>query len=688
MFVGGLLRGALMFGKLFQGKDGGAPRGSAVSPTMIIDTGDEPTPAFMLRATGLHRLTMVAALPETINGQDAYELRRLNPSDPHELGLLWEAFSKSVAFEKHRRGLRITDERGALLPVTFTDEEGFIVDVIANDDGSETYIIASDAEASATIGEHREWQRLSREVQCPAWVGLVAPTEQHRAWMANYGMRPLLRLKLESFHVAARVPDDPFRPPSTLHGDAQFAWIDHIAASPAVAFAADLERPVGAPLGYFSAGHFRQGDAHADYVYSRGEGHRLVVGPPGSGKFTAVIAPLMLGADDAAIVVFDVANGEAFTQTSSWRRELGVDDGRTTEVLDPFGITGAPSASVNPLDLLRTDDPYLLETAKRLADAIFIPTAGVKDSDYWDSQARDLLAALLIHVATAEPEGQRNLARLRRIIRRPIDAELIGALEQNAIAGGFLQDMAANLVAAVEAGADKNTFYVQQTLATNTAFLDLPSIQEVTATSTLDLAALRQAANTLYVVVPEHEMVTVNRWLRLIYTVIMETARGAGAAALHVILDEFPSFGRFPRVVDDMARVRKFGMHMHVIVQSLSQLKDRYGDGWEQFTGSARLLQVMGANDELTQSYVARRMGRTTARATSTSHNRGTGHGGSDGESQSWVGVDLLAPDQLGRFNPAECIVIAEATHPLRLAKLHYFEDRELAERAGLSVQS
>ena len=461
----------------------------------------------------------------------------------------------------------------------------------------------------------------------------------------------------------------------------------------------------GFPLGIMVAADFIPEDDRRGIYMEDAEGHRLIVGPPGSGKFTSAIAPLLLTADAHSAIIFDVANGEAAIKTSGHRASLG-----PVAVLDPFGMTGAAGSAFNPLDLLRADDPAILSKARRLADALMMFSKGGGDADYWNGQASNFMVALLIHVATSpDEEGRRTLQRVREIVRRPFSIDrddaagfraalvegdwqeaeriwpnglLLDAMKENLIAGGIVRDEAENITAA-EGG--KNAFYIQQTMRENTAFLDLPEVQRVTAATDFDIASLRRGVATLYIVVPEYELHNVNRWLRLLYASIMEQMRQIGDAAtatrLHVILDEFPAFGRFDRVKADMALVRKWGNNMHVVVQSLEQLDRIYGRGWQEILGVSMYRQLLGANDLATARFFSDSIGKTTVAATSQTHSRASA-GGSQSTSQSWQSEPLLSVDQIMQMDRDLTVVLVEGKRPLKLHKWHYYQDSYLSGRA------
>lgn len=605
----------------------------------------------------------------------------------------WEralfVIQRAALFEAQRRGFKITDDTNDFIAPEVTPH-GFLIEEHENEDGSVDAIVAADvlepvsrqdydfaAKQLRLIGRYTNWNRTMAQ----PWRG--------RSFGDGYV--PLYRPVLKTVRlVDAPSNENPFRPRSTEKGAAQWAWVDEMRASPMIGYlpgqdadwSARFDAP-GAPLGGFFKRNW--GDwPEDDYaeIFMRGEGHRIVVGPPGSGKFTAAFAPLLLMTDNASAVVLDVASGEAARITAPWRATLG-----PVLVIDPFGVSGLESGSLNPLDFLRADDPDILQAAKRLTDALFIVQSGSSNDEYYNDQARDVLTAYLLHVATDFSEkNRRTLQRVRELIRRPLTDDVLAAMQDNPIAGGVVRDTAANLVAAMKADAERNTFYVTQTLRANTAFLDLPAVQKATEKTSFDPRELRRQVSTLYVCLPESQLAPVGRWLRLVYATIMEQVREKGAVPLHVLIDEFPALGRFSRVKDDMALVRKFGIHIHIATQSLTQLEGIYGPEWQSFMAAARYQQLLGANDQMTAEYFSAGLGRTTRRSTSTSQSRSTG-GGSQSESAGWEAADLMSPDELRRMPPETTIVIVEGMNPLTLIKHHYFAggllDGRLANEAG-----
>lgn len=676
-------------------KDGkGTPASGAISPVMQVSANEEKeaTPEFAARLTGLFNVEYVQN-ERTSQGLIQWVIATQDHTDPRDVGRALDAYYSSVHYERYKRGLPLNNDAGERNPITYIDD-GAIIETIEREDGSEVTLVATGVTGCVSEADYAKAKELELAGHYVHWTGQVAGRvsyegEKQRvrrgAGYNDLAVQPLYTLKIEERVTRNAVSNaNPFAPPSTLHGDAAFAWWGDLQTSRATRWFWDDEGErdlSGMVLGQFQSGRYSN-DKRIAWVQTVGEGHSLTVGAPGSGKFTAGIAPLLLTADAASIIVFDVKNGEAARKTGRHRARLG-----DVLVLDPFGVSGHASGALNPMDVLKANDPGIVVKARNLVEALYVENETRGDDDFWNSSARSLLTAFLIHVATSPTEeGNRTLKRVREIIRTPLtsstnprSAAILKAMSENLEGGGIVRDKAEGILAGIESGADKQTHGIQSTLEAQTDFLDIDEVQAVTATTTLDPVALRQKVGTLYVVVPESKLKIVSRWLRLIYQTIMGNVREDGVP-LHVVIDEFPALGYFPRVVEDMARVRSLGIRMHVIVQSLSQLQQIYRDGWQTFTANAKFLRVLSANDEMTQKHVSSRLGKTTIRTRTQTANRNAGGGGGSSQSNAFTGAPLMTPDQVGRLDAEEMLVIVEGEKPLRLAKVHAYEHEQLRQ--------
>jgi type IV secretion system protein VirD4 len=157
----------------------------------------------------------------------------------------------------------------------------------------------------------------------------------------------------------------------------------------------------GDPRQYVVAAGPVLGRAGRSLLRYEDEGHILTIAPTGSGKGISAVIPNLLDYP-GSVLVLDL-KGENYAVTAARRARFG-----PVLVLDPFRITGADSAAVNPLDLLDPASELCDADAATLAHLLVLP-ATEGDTAFWEDEAAALLAGLLLYVAALEPEARRHL---------------------------------------------------------------------------------------------------------------------------------------------------------------------------------------------------------------------------------------------------------------------------------------
>ena len=84
-------------------------------------------------------------------------------------------------------------------------------------------------------------------------------------------------------------------------------------------------------------------------------------------------------------------------------------------VLDPFGVTGIPSAAFNPLAVLDPASLDVAEEAATLADALVYDAPGEAGEAHWNEEAKALIAGLLLYIVAEEPRERRTLVDPARL---------------------------------------------------------------------------------------------------------------------------------------------------------------------------------------------------------------------------------------------------------------------------------
>ncbi|WP_235047672.1 type IV secretory system conjugative DNA transfer family protein [Limimaricola cinnabarinus] len=411
-----------------------------------------------------------------------------------------------------------------------------------------------------------------------------------------------------------------------------------------------------------------------------------------------------------SVLVID-PKGENARITGEAREDFG-----TVHVLDPFGVSGRPSAAYNPLDRLGADSPDLSEDAASLAEALVVDPPGQSGDAHWNEEAKALLGGLIMFCVAHEDPGRRTLASVREYLTLPPDrlAALLALMQESDAADGLVA-RAANRFAGK---ADREAASVMSNAQRHTHFLDSPRIAKVMARSDFAFADLRYRTTSVFLVLPPNRLDAYSRWLRLLVAQgLQDIARDAEVTAppsrpkvphsaavtyarevagLRVpyraperpqeaprrpsgpvlfLLDEFAALGRLEAVERAMGLMAGYGLQLWPILQDMSQLRDLYGARASTFVANAGVQQVFGVNDFETAKWLSQSMGqetigyRTESRRPGDMPTMGT----------SITGRDLLTPDEIMQL-PPECQLLRLQGQPPAIArKLRYYADREFA---------
>ena len=130
-----------------------------------------------------------------------------------------------------------------------------------------------------------------------------------------------------------------------------------------------------------------------------GPAHLLTMAPTRTGKGVGTIIPNLLTADRSVICIDP--KGENAKIAGRARQQFG-----PVHVLDPFGVTGQPSAAFNPLDQLDPAGLDVAEDASTLADALVFDEPGMAGEAHWNEEAKALIAGLILHIGVVSENGK------------------------------------------------------------------------------------------------------------------------------------------------------------------------------------------------------------------------------------------------------------------------------------------
>ncbi|HVR08849.1 MAG TPA: type IV secretory system conjugative DNA transfer family protein [Thermoanaerobaculia bacterium] len=436
----------------------------------------------------------------------------------------------------------------------------------------------------------------------------------------------------------------------------------------------------GDPRRYVVAAGPILGRAGRSLLRYEAEGHILTVAPTGSGKGVSAVIPNLLDYP-GSVLVLDL-KGENHAVTAARRARFG-----PVLVLDPFRITGAETAAVNPLDLLDPDSELCDADAATLAHLLVLP-ATEGDTAFWEDEAAALLAGLLLYVAALEPEDRRHLGTVRQLLTlAPADwQKLLLDMAASDRAHGLIARAANRL----SQKADRERSGVVSTAQRHTHFLDSPAILRTLATgpATFDLAALKTQTLSVYCALPPERLASHGRWLRLLAGAAVHAMLRTPGLPQHrvlMLLDEFAQLGHLQPVEQALTLLRGYGVRLWLLCQDLAQLRAAYRTMSDSLLANAAVLQAFGTNDLATADYLSRRTGQATVLAAGENRSSGQSFG------QAWLptrqsglnlsasetGRPLLLPDEILRLDPAEQLLLIAGREPLLVERVNYLRDPE-----------
>ena len=356
-----------------------------------------------------------------------------------------------------------------------------------------------------------------------------------------------------------------------------------------------------------------------------GPRHALTVAPTRSGKGACAIIPNLLTLDRSVIVVDP--KGQNAAVTSGFRSAV-----TRSFLLNPFNEHGLGTSRFNPLAHFSIDDANVFADVASLSEALII-TEG-KDP-HWPDSARNLISVLILHLLATRGKDA-ALPQIREFLGLP-HAALVKEIEKmmrsphpfiSELAGQFLEntDEIKNIVS---------------TARTQTKFLSDPLFSDpATGVLTGDdfrMRNLKKELSTLYLILPMRHMAAYSRFLRLIVVSALDqlTSTTGGIRTLFM-LDEFAALGHLSAIENAFSLAAGYNVQIWPFLQSLSQLRDVYGEtAWMNFLSGCGFTQWFAPADEFTAEYISKRIGDFTQFVANTSHGTSEGSGDNTGFSHT-----------------------------------------------------
>lgn len=418
--------------------------------------------------------------------------------------------------------------------------------------------------------------------------------------------------------------------------------------------------------------------------YNR-DGHLMTIAATRSGKGVGTVIPNLL--EYLGSVLVTDPKGENYAATAKYR---SMRLGQQTVPLDPFRLAVTPADqpvwAINPLDLINLDGEDYVETAMLLADMIAGQSVDTKDS-HWQLEAKALLFAYILHVASLDDRSACNLITVRQLITQPPEEmkKTWNRMKYSRIdqvregAGRILQK------------SDRERSAVFSTAQSRTHFLASPRMQAVLKSTNVRLSSLKKGLMSLYLIIPREYLTVYAPWLRLMiacaYNVCTSRAETmANRSAPHhrvlFLLDEFANLGYMSNIKEAVSLGAGYGITLWLILQDLAQLRRTYKDEWESFVANSDVIQAFAIQDPFTSEKITGMLGTMTIweRRLAKASRREGSHlkaGYSEGSRP------LIKPDELRRLHPDRQVLLVRPYQPVIADKLVYYRDPVFAARAA-----
>ncbi|MCU6603823.1 type IV secretory system conjugative DNA transfer family protein [Peribacillus frigoritolerans] len=399
-----------------------------------------------------------------------------------------------------------------------------------------------------------------------------------------------------------------------------------------------------------------------------------IFGGSGSGKTHSYIINNILNTKTKSIVITD-PKGEIYNLTSETKRKQGYD-----------------VRMVNFKDLTVSDRYNSMDYIKKQTDALKVAQTLIKNTtedgkmkgDFWDKAEAALLSALILYVKYCTPKEQQHFGSVFKLLLSPYELieMLFMELPDDHIAKvAYLQ--------AISKLADKVRANVFISLSVTMDLWKYPEVCEFTETSDFKFEDIGQKKMIVYVILPIAEktfrpLITCF-FDQMFYELYDLADRNDNKLPVKVrmLWDEFNNIGKISSFTERQSTTRSYGIELTLIIQSMGQLKDRWGaEQADELIDNSDIILFLGTNSKSSTEYFSDLLGKTTVRVQSSSSSKND-NGSSQGENYSYIGRPLMTPDELKRFDKSMMVAFIKGYYPIKLTKGFYHQIKYYNDMLG-----
>ena len=351
--------------------------------------------------------------------------------------------------------------------------------------------------------------------------------------------------------------------------------------------------------------------------------HVLCVGASGSGKSRTIIRNGILQSvkNQESCVITD-PSGELYRDTAEYARRAGYTI-KVFNLIDP--------KHGNRWNLLKQMPAGDIDGAQMLASVIVTNTLGARqEKDFWARAEENLLNAMILY-ALSFPDGaeERSIPGLYQLL-------VSNTLERlTSVMGRLPTDHPARPSWAIFKESNETVQkQVKTGLSERLQILQNKGIQalmgEGLENENINLEELGQKKTVCYVIIPVFDS-TKTFISSMFFSFLIRdlTKQGELRVPVNLLMDEFVNLGTLGISADGsdfvkaLNNVRKYGIRMTMVTQSLPDLQSRYrGNLYDAIIGACDFQLMLGCNDMETAEYWSKLSGEATVEYTTTARER------------------------------------------------------------------
>ena len=424
-------------------------------------------------------------------------------------------------------------------------------------------------------------------------------------------------------------------------------------------------------------------DKYSEYVtLKKNSGlteHTMIYGATGSGKSRGFVKPFILqcARRRESLILVD-PKGEFYETMSGYLRDQGYE-------VKLFNLLDMENSDAWNCLAAVDGDPSMVQS---IAEVIINNTSNSDErQDFWSKAELNLLVALIHYVhnkcgidGKLLPIQERSLGTVYKLLAtesfQSLD-EIFSALPQSHPAKapyGIFKLANRQIWGNIAIGLGNRLSVFQNAL-----------VDKITSYNEIDLTLPGQKPCAYFCAISDQDSsleFLSSLFFSQLFSRLMEFARREGIGGrlpvvVNVCLEEFCNIGKLVDFKKVLSVCRSRAIHCQIIVQSISQLSDRYEKKeWEELIGNCDIQICLGCNDQMTAQYISDKCGMATIRVNNNqmplmplfspiySSTRPYS------QTRSNTQRAIMMPDEVLRMDNLKCLVLLRGQQPLMLYKI------------------